>query len=184
MSTAKQNRERQAKARAEAAAAESADGSPADLAIEKSDEQFVDRWAQERWPRMRVKLMAAGATEEEGNAFREQWLHDESWERDEKERVLALGVGKLAEEVLAARADGLRDTETPDEEAARRAHNDADATAAALRSEAEELSAWHPVEILKWVGNDRDRAEASLAVERAHPQPRQYLIDALNGKLA
>lgn len=141
--------------------------------------RFTDPWAEEKIGDLRQRLAAVGATYAEIIAFEEQFLHDPTWDHAEKERLVALGDGKLRAEVVSARQDGYRDTETDDDERARLADEAHRLARSVERTVAEEMSAFEPGQILDWVGVDASRAQAMLAVERAHPMPRPGLISVL-----
>lgn len=140
---------------------------------------FSDPWSVEREWDMRHRLAAVGATVDEIEAFCEQWIHDPTWDHADKERLYALGDGKLRAEVLSARDDGYRDTETDADEVARLADEAHAAKQAKMRADAAEMSAYEPEQIIGWVGQDVPRARAMLAVEEAHPHARAGLIAAL-----
>lgn len=143
------------------------------------DPLFVDPWASANWAYMRSKLVAVGATEDEVADFEEQWLHDRNWPHEDKVRIMAMGDGRLRQELLRTRADNDRDSMT-DEERADRARRQAERAAALeLHGAAEQASAWEPDHIMGWVGDNPARARAMISVEEKHPSPRAGLLAGL-----
>lgn len=141
-----------------------------------------DPWAVEHLPYMRLKLEGVGATPGEIDEFTAQWL-DVDWPRHEKETIMALGDAKLREAMLTTRKENLVDVESEDDEQARlHAEGETDRLTA-VQAKAQEMSALDPVEVLEWAGEDRERLQASLDVEQAHPEPRAELVEALESAL-
>lgn len=154
----------------------------------------MDLWAADRLEEMKARLVRIGASDAEIEDFAEEWVNDDEWEREDKQRLYALGDVKLREDLMATRAELLVAT-TPDDELAkiREFVDDDEAEAAriaALDEEAQTIATGKVAEVLAWVGTDADdeavieRAQASLAHESAMHSPRKTLVVALQELIA
>lgn len=142
-----------------------------------------DLWASDRLAEMQLRLARVGATDAELEEFADQWVNDDTWDADEKQRLWALGDPKLAIELMDSRALDRSEHETEDEEDEREQTEavDADEQAriAELDDDAATAAEGNIGSVLLWVGDDLERAQASLAHEQACAEPRKGLVTKL-----
>lgn len=126
------------------------------------------------------RLEVIGATDDEISAVRESWNDfDDQWtaaERDAVRRAPDTDLRRMLDDLRAEHFDHTHD-EDEEAELLRQAEY------AALLVEAGEKSEQAIPIVLEWVGDDRTRAEAMLAVELTGQQ-RKGVVDPLRAMLA
>lgn len=143
------------------------------------DQHFIDPWAEARWSTLHDKLRAAGASDEEVDHCRDEWLHDQYWDHADKVRVLALGDAKFFEELVTIRIKNRSDQETKAQRVLREADDQDASDNGALYLAAQEMSAYEVDSIMQWVGWDLKRARVMLRVEEEHPHSRSEVLSQL-----